>query len=166
MTWGLARTIEAGYILCELQAQQPIDNVLVLVPARLLKKWRDELLNRFGESFEIVRSSEVQASLRRAPSQMQGFRWIVSYESMRGIVDKFVNSSVTFDLVIMDEAHRARTPGSKQYELAREVCKRAEAVVMLSATPVQNRLEDLWHLLRAPNESPLNLPACVQGAMR
>lgn len=151
---GLGKTIEAGYIFCELQAQQPLDHVLVLVPARLLTKWRNELRDRFGEHFEIVRSAEVQAYLRRAPGEMSSFRWVSSYETMRGFVEPLKNSPVNFDLVIMDEAHRARTPGTKQQELARLVCQRADAVVMLSATPVQNRLEDLWHLLRmlAPSE--------------
>ncbi|WP_438040185.1 DEAD/DEAH box helicase [Sorangium sp. So ce128] len=151
---GLGKTIEAGYILCELQAQQPLDQVLVLVPARLLRKWRDELLNRFGETFEIVHSPEIQAYLRRAPSQVRPFRWITSYETMRGLVAQLDESPVSFDLVILDEAHRARSPETQQHRLARLVCQRADAVVMLSATPVQNRLDDLWHLVRmlAPDE--------------
>ncbi len=151
---GLGKTIEAGYIFCELQAQQPMDQVLIMVPARLLKKWQTEMSNRFGEAFQIVRSAEIQAHLRRPPSQTQGFRWIASYETMRGLFKQFEGSAMSIDLLIMDEAHRARSPGTQQHKMAHLLCHRADAVVMLSATPVQNRLDDLWHLLRmlAPDQ--------------
>ncbi len=57
---GLGKTIEAGYILRELEAQQVVEKVLILVPARLLPKWKRELQTRFEETFEVVRGSDLR----------------------------------------------------------------------------------------------------------
>jgi hypothetical protein len=146
---GLGKTIEAGYILCELGAQQPLDGVLLLVPSRLRTKWRDELQNRFGEHFELVGGEELRRGIekrRREPNSR--IRWIASYETMRGLREELERSPIAFDLIIADEAHRARNPETSQHRVLRQLADDAQSVVLLSATPVQNRLEDLWHLLR------------------
>src|SRR5208282_4148268 len=62
---GLGKTIEAGYILRELQARQGVERVLVVVPARLTSKWKRELSSRFEEHFEIVGRSELLALTSR-----------------------------------------------------------------------------------------------------
>src|SRR5262249_26446492 len=56
-----------------------------------------------------------------------------------------------FSLVIVDEAHHLRNPGTRSHLLARYLCDVSEAVVMLSATPVQigsRNLNTLLNLLR------------------
>jgi hypothetical protein len=146
---GLGKTIEAGYIMCELAAQQPLDGVLLLVPSRLRTKWRDELLNRFGEHFDVVNGEEIRRGIekrRREPNCR--IRWIASYETMRGLREELERTPLAFDLIVADEAHRARNPETNQHRVLRQLTDEAQAVVLLSATPVQNRLEDLWHLLR------------------
>src|SRR5882762_9946965 len=82
---GLGKTIEAGYILRELEAHQAIERVLILVPARLAPKWKRELQTRFEESFDIVRRRELVnlAERLRQGREPEPFRWIVSYESAR-----------------------------------------------------------------------------------
>jgi len=56
-----------------------------------------------------------------------------------------------FDLVIADEAHHLRTPGTSSHQLIERLCLTSEAVLMLSATPVQVSQDNLYallHLLR------------------
>lgn len=66
---GLGKTIEAGYILRELDARGGrLDRVLVVAPARLTRKWRKELRDRFNErEFDIVKGADIlrQADLIR-----------------------------------------------------------------------------------------------------
>jgi hypothetical protein len=50
------------------------------------------------------------------------------------------------DLIVIDEAHRFRAPSTRRYALAAELCRRAK-VLLVSATPVQNRRDDLAALL-------------------
>lgn len=144
---GLGKTIEAGYILTELEAGRRMDHVMIVVPARLRVKWQSELEKRFGQRFEIVTGSTIRRSLGdgRSPAS---FRWIASYEGLRSQLENLKNSSLTIDCLVFDEAHRLRTPSSQQHRVGALLCERSDAVIMLSATPIQTSLGDLFHLAR------------------
>ncbi len=149
---GLGKTIEAGYILRELQGHRDVDRVLVLVPSRLRSKWKRELSDRFEETFEVMTGKDLLALAERARSgrEVDPFRWIVSYESARtdAVRSALEETQPAIDVLIADEAHRMRNPGTLQQKLGSVLCRCADATIFLSATPVQNKLEDLWHLLR------------------
>lgn len=51
---GLGKTIEAGIIWTELRAREEMRRLLIVCPAMLREKWRDELLNRFGIESQMV----------------------------------------------------------------------------------------------------------------
>jgi len=53
---GLGKTIEAGLVLAELEARQPLDKVLVVWPSRLRQKWQVEMEGKFGRDFKIYSS--------------------------------------------------------------------------------------------------------------
>src|SRR5262245_56349112 len=82
---GLGKTIEAGYILRELQAQEAVERILILVPARLAPKWEREMQNRFQETFKVVKGNDLVLYAERfqAGKDVEPFRWITSYESVR-----------------------------------------------------------------------------------
>jgi superfamily II DNA or RNA helicase len=148
---GLGKTIEAGYVLREIRARHGLDRALIVVPARLKRKWRDELERRFDEKFEIVRGEELKkllARLRRG-GEIEGFKWIVSYESARAehITEGLAELRPQIDLVIFDEAHRMRNPSTLQHKLGRALSEAADAMLLLTATPVQTGLENLFWLL-------------------
>jgi superfamily II DNA or RNA helicase len=147
---GLGKTIEAGYIMRELEARQLVERVLVVVPARLKTKWKRELRDRFEEHFDVAGTVELRrlANLSHQGREPEPFRWIVSYETARSDEMRSAIEGIPIDLLIADEAHRMRNPESLQHKLGVTLCKFAESAVFLTATPVQNRLEDLWHLLK------------------
>ena len=158
---GLGKTIEAGYILRELDARQGrLDRVLALVPAKLTRKWKQEMLNRFGEHFEVVKGTQIlqQTERVRQGRDLESFRWILSYESARAQeVERAISETqIPIDLLIADEAHRMRNSETLQHRVGRSLCSCADAVVFLTATPVQTSLENLWTLFRllSPNEFP------------
>lgn len=158
---GLGKTIEAGYILRELQARQTIDRVLIVVPARLGRKWKKEMRLRFEEHFDLVKASDVVrvTELLRQGREPEPFRWIISYESARPEEIRLALEETQFpiDLFIADEAHRMRNPESLQHKVGATLSRCADTTLFLTATPVQNKLEDLWHLLRliSPEEFPV-----------
>jgi superfamily II DNA/RNA helicase len=144
---GLGKTIEAGYVLLELEAAQRLPHVLVVAPSRLLTKWKDELSRRFDQKFEIVRTNEIRAALSNDRSPPE-FRWITSYETLRRIRENLEQSPLSIDCLFLDEAHKLRNSTTETHKLGALLCERAEAVVMLSATPIQTSLSDLYHLAR------------------
>ncbi len=158
---GLGKTIEAGYILRELQARQIVERVLILVPARLAPKWKREMRLRFEEHFDIVKGSDLArlAELLRQGREPEPFRWIVSYESARPeeIRLAFDETQPPINVFIADEAHRMRNSESLQHKMGATLSRCSDSVLFLTATPVQNKLEDLWNLLRllSPEEFPV-----------
>jgi superfamily II DNA or RNA helicase len=155
---GLGKTIEAGYILRELEARQAVERVLVIVPARLAPKWKKEMRSRFEEHFDIVRRPEFMTMCERLQQgrEPEPFRWIVSYETIRNedVREALQSNQPQFDVLIVDEAHRLRNPETLQHKAGAVASGNSDAVVFLTATPVQNRLDDLWHLLNllSPDE--------------
>jgi len=149
---GLGKTIEAGYILRELRAREPLQRVLVVVPARLRQKWKMELQRRFDEQFETVAAGDLRRYLLQLergiePGPMQ---WIISIEAIRSreVIELLDRHPVAIDLVIVDECHRMRNPPTLQHRVGTALALCADALVMLSATPVQTSRDDLFHLLR------------------
>ena len=149
---GLGKTIEAGYILRELDAIRTADRVLVLAPARLATKWKGELESKFEERFDKVRGRDLLEQARRvaAGQEADPFRWIVSYESVRSeeIREQLQKTQFPIDILIADEAHRMRNPESLQHKIGAVLSACADAAIFLSATPVMNKMEDLWQLLK------------------
>lgn len=153
---GLGKTIEAGYILRELQARRNLERIVVLAPARLGTKWKRELFQRFDESFEIVKGSQFidLSNALEAGKEVAPFRWIVSYEGARSenVQNAILSSRPSLDMLIVDEAHRLRNTETLQHRLGRLLCDLADYAIFLTATPVQNSLDDLWNLLKLLSE--------------
>lgn len=152
---GLGKTIEAGYILTELEAARRLEQVLIVVPSRLCLKWQTEFKNRFGLSFDIADSHKIQAMFGDNQNS-HSFRWIVAYETIRNHLDLLKQSTITVECLIFDEAHRMRNASSNQHKVGALLCKRSDVVIMLSATPIQNSITDLFNLahMLLPKEFP------------
>lgn len=148
---GLGKTIEAGYIIRELKSRVSIERILLVVPSRLRTKWQAEMDRRFGEHFDIVTGRQI-ANLRQKMEsihELDPFSWIVSIESARSdeVVGFLDDLQPSMDIVVVDEAHRMRNSGTHQHRLGKALSACAEHMVMLTATPVQTGLDNLFRLL-------------------
>jgi SNF2 family DNA or RNA helicase len=137
---GLGKTIEAGYILRELDIRQGhLDRVLVVVPARLAPKWKKELRNRFDEQFEVVKAADIKGQAERLLKgrELDAFRWIISYESARGedVQQALEATQLPIDLWIADEAHRMRNPDTLQHKVGAALSKSSDNIVFLISYP-------------------------------
>lgn len=150
---GLGKTIEAGIIYLELQARlEPnFKRVMVVCPSSLRVKWRDELRLRFDEDFDILDLKGVERffNLYEKSDTNHRLRGIVSLELLRRpeFVNRFLEIPVHLDLVIIDEAHHCRNSNTRSNELATTLSDVADAMLLLTATPLQIRNEDLFNLL-------------------
>ncbi len=163
---GVGKTIEAGLILRELQARREVRSVLIICPKPLIteRKWQIEM-RRFDESFVHFDGDSLRYALDQMdmegvwPDQfakailpysliddslMYG-TWRGNRHANKGLLD--LDPPPHFDLVIVDEAHRIRNPETLTHKGVRFFCEHAEAVVFLTATPVQLASEDLFVLL-------------------
>jgi Superfamily II DNA/RNA helicases, SNF2 family len=148
---GLGKTIEAGLILTELQARQIVQRVLVVCPASLTPKWHLELKKRFGEKFEIITAKKFMEYLEEYEENPHGAKinGIISFESIRqkNVLEQLEAIAPGFDLVIVDEAHHMRNFGRKQRNAGLLLSRNADAMLLLTATPIHLGSDDLFSLL-------------------
>jgi SNF2 family DNA or RNA helicase len=148
---GLGKTIEAGIIFSEMQARADILRVLVVCPSGLRYKWQDEMRSRFDETFVILDTDSLKRFLQDYDRQGANTRLkgIVSLELARRqeFTEALAENHVHFDLVIIDEAHHCRNTGTLANNLASILSDNADALLLLTATPLQLGNQDLFHLL-------------------
>ncbi|WP_250291786.1 DEAD/DEAH box helicase, partial [Frankia sp. CiP1_Cm_nod1] len=138
---GLGKTIEAGLILSELRMRALASTALVVAPAGLVDQWREELDRKFALPSVVARAGMSLADVGAADRPVV----LASLATARRDPLRTALTGRDWDLVIIDEAHRVRSPRTASGRLARAL--RARYLLLLSATPVENRLEDLFELV-------------------
>lgn len=144
---GLGKTISAGLIISELISRGRLSKILIVCPKLLGPQWREELASKFDIPSEIA----IGKDLLTADPQ-DGGAVITTYHSARLHLDTIPQER--FQMLILDEAHKLRnlygvdTPPqvARRFRKALEQ-RRFRFVLMLTATPIQNRLWDLYSLV-------------------
>jgi superfamily II DNA or RNA helicase len=148
---GLGKTIEAGLIWTELEARREADQVLVVCPANLIAKWKEEMADRFGFDLIDLDGQGLRTFLHRHRQNRLPHRaaYVCSLERLRSWdgLDELKDLPPAFDLVIVDEAHAMRNKGNKSYALGSELSDWADNLVFLTATPINLGHADLLNLL-------------------
>ena len=167
---GVGKTIEAGLIIKELEARNDLERIAVICPRPLVaeRKWEDEM-KRFDEEFIPVDGATLRQIIsdtyRDGEWPIRYNKVIIPYSIMdsrlyNGDEKKRITSfglseldpGPHFDLVIVDEAHHIRNGSMDKekafaYKCTKYFCDHADAVVMLTATPLQTGDDDLFTLL-------------------
>ncbi|MGC2639149.1 MAG: SNF2-related protein [Acidobacteriaceae bacterium] len=144
---GLGKTISAGLIMSELISRARLSKMLIVCPKLLAPQWKEELETKFDISAEIATGKEL---LTANPDDIGAV--ITTYNSARMYLEAI--PSDRFQMLVLDEAHKLRnlygvekTPQvAKTFRKALEE-RRFRFVLMLTATPIQNRLWDLYSLV-------------------
>ena len=139
---GLGKTIEAGMVLKEYTLRGMAERILILTPASLVGQWRDEMASKFGLAFATSHDPLLRADPVAFWAQP---RVIASIAAARRKEHAALLGSLHYDAVVVDEAHHLRDHSSASYGLVNGLQKRF--LLLLSATPVQNSLLELYNLL-------------------
>ncbi|HMD93062.1 MAG TPA: SNF2-related protein [Trebonia sp.] len=137
---GLGKTIEAGLVLAELRLRRMADRTLVITPAGLVTQWQEELERKFA-----LPTVSAGRQLTVAEAGLDRPVIVASLAAARRDPLKSLLTRDQWDLLIVDEAHRVRTPRSASGKLVREL--RSRHLLLLTATPVENRLQDLYEMI-------------------
>lgn len=164
---GVGKTIEAGLLLRELQARRPLRSVLVVCSKALVveEKWHREM-RRFDEEFVTLSGTDLRHCLDQTdldgewperyarailPFSLVNENLLHGYPMRRGGARSkgliTLDTPPRFDLLIVDEAHNARNTDTNLHQGLRLLADNAEAVVLVTATPVQLGTGDLFSLL-------------------
>ena len=133
---GLGKTIEAGLILKEYMIRGLVKKVLILVPASLVSQWAMELNTKFHIPAIAQRKSYVWEQCDVVVS---------SIDTAKRAPHKDIINNLNYDLIIIDEAHKLKNNKTKNYEFVQNLKKRF--CLLLTATPIQNRIEEIFNLV-------------------
>src|SRR5947209_3259858 len=139
---GLGKTIEAGMALKEYLLRGMVRRILILTPATLVGQWQEEMQTKFDVQF----ATSYDGLLRRdAATFWAQPRVIASIATARRGEHLPLLAAQNYDLVIVDEAHHLKNRQTQNWKLVNALQKRF--LLLLSATPVQNSLVELYNLL-------------------
>jgi SNF2 family DNA or RNA helicase len=139
---GLGKTIEAGLLLREYLLRGLARRVLILVPTPLVSQWHEELQSKFHLDFSIPPRTR-QAD--RADYWANTDRVLCSIAFAKSQRRSDVVAAAPWDLVIVDEAHHCKNRTTRNWQLVNSLSRRH--LFLLTATPVQNNLLELYNLL-------------------
>ncbi len=142
---GLGKTIEAGIVITQYWAERK-RNILIVAPSSLRQQWQQELHEKFLIPSTLLDPKTKDTHLARASGHGAEVL-ICSYEFALRHEASLLKS---WDLVIADEAHRLRSHWNGKAKVAEAVAHlvaNANKTILLTATPLQNRLEELYGLV-------------------
>lgn len=150
---GLGKTIEAALICKEYLARGQIKSLLVLTPATLVSQWQMEL----DEKFAIPTITTDQREESPEEFWHLNDRIVASINTAKHKSHFQYVTARDWDLVIVDEAHHLKNRRTLNWKLVDAIKKRF--ILMLTATPVQNNLIELFNLLTLLKPGLLNTEA-------
>jgi len=146
---GLGKTIEAGLIIAQKWAERK-RHILLIVPAFLRKQWEQELQEKFFLPIQIFDSKTLKQKQSEGllnPLAESSYISICSYPFAAQY--SHLLKAVSWDLVVIDEAHRMRNVYKTSNKRAKAISEALEGrlKILLTATPLQNNLMELYGLV-------------------
>ncbi len=118
---------------------------ILVAPASLLANWADEIA-RFTPDIKAVIAHS--SSLPKGDLKDPDAPWIEGADlvitSYATLLRLPALTERTWDLVILDEAQAIKNPGARQTRAVKQLHGRAR--IVLTGTPIENRLGDLWSI--------------------
>ncbi|MEO8427952.1 MAG: SNF2-related protein [Verrucomicrobiota bacterium] len=149
---GLGKTIEAGLVLKEYLTRGMAKRALILTVPSLVDQWEEELADKFN----LASATTNHPSFRADPAAF----WrdhnliVASLHTVKQPAHVAVAQTVNWDLLVVDEAHYLRNRESQAWQAVNALPR--QFLLLLTATPVQNSLEELYNLvtLLKPGQLP------------
>ncbi|MEI7644157.1 MAG: SNF2-related protein [Chloroflexales bacterium] len=140
---GLGKTVEAGMVTLELATRGLVRRTLILTPPSLVEQWQGELRRKFG--LDSIAYDDPLFREQGVAAWGQHERIVVSFHTAKREPHRSAILAHEWDLVIVDEAHHLRNRNTMLWQFAAEL--RKKYILLLTATPVQNNMEELFNLV-------------------
>ena len=144
---GLGKTVEAGIIIKELFVTGLIKNALILTPPSLVPQWQDELSSKFNLDFITQPDDE-----RFVDCGSHDFLIMSHASAIQPMNSNLLNKRI-WDIVIVDEAHSMKNAETQKHKIVKNLIKKR--LLLLSATPIQNNLQELYNIIELLHPSLL-----------
>lgn len=133
---GLGKTITAGMIIKEYMSRKQIKKILILVPSALKHQWASELIEKFRLPVTVFKKNY---------DWKEAQIMIASIDIAKQDKHMKVLCNISYDLLIVDEAHLLKNKKTKNYKLVNQL--KARFCLLLTATPMQNNISELLNII-------------------
>lgn len=149
---GLGKTIEAGLVLKELLTRGMAKRFLVLTVPSLVDQWQEELSEKFN--LQTVTTNEAISRANSEKFWSENRCIVASLHTLKQPTHLSVAQTMHWDVLIVDEAHYLRNRTSQAWQAVNTLPR--QFLLLLTATPVQNSIEELYNLvtLLQPGQLP------------
>ena len=156
---GLGKTLQAGVILKTRLNQGIAKKALIIAPKAATKQWQGELYMKFAIEAPIIDSNfRTYWNGRTEPAGQPAWDTPLGIASQQWLVrnsEQFLQTCGEYDLIICDEAHRARfrdvdddtrRQPNQYLRMMYRLCRQTRELLLLTATPMQMNEMELWAL--------------------
>lgn len=145
---GLGKTIEAGIVISE-YFSRGMTSIIVVAPASLCQQWQAELQDKFDLPVQILDTKIYKDALKTGRENPFSFKGIIICSYNCAVQLKSVMNSTPWDLVVIDEAHKLRNFYKGKTKIAAGInhAFSGKKKLLLTATPIQNNLMDIFSLV-------------------
>ncbi|GAA47514.1 chromodomain-helicase-DNA-binding protein 1-like, partial [Clonorchis sinensis] len=154
---GLGKTCQVIAFLSVYFRRKPHSSVLLVCPLSVMDNWINELKRFFPSIGFLIYSGDqnVREEKRSAFKVNPSPILLTTYELC--INDQLFLETVSWDILVVDEGHRLKNSDSLLYRVLSETCRKLRFI--LTGTPVQNNLTELYSLLHfvSPSHFPKSL---------
>lgn len=144
---GLGKTIEAGLVV-KFVLQSGAKRILIILPSNLRKQWQVELEEKFEIESIVVDSLNIHEYYEHVSKKNQKSVVVIcSYTFASKKAEMF--TKIDWDFIVFDEAHRLRNVHKSGVKISKSIYEITKGIpkILLTATPMQNSLLDLYGLV-------------------
>ncbi|WP_449355335.1 DEAD/DEAH box helicase [Virgibacillus natechei] len=140
---GLGKTVEAGMAMLEYIMRGLARRILILVPPSLVGQWENEMKRKFNQDF--IRADHPDFKKMGEAAWAHFPKVIASIDTAKRKKHREAIFEIEYDLIIADEAHHLKNRSTQKWQFVNRINKKY--IFLLTATPVQNHLEELYNLI-------------------
>lgn len=133
---GLGKTIEA---IGTLNFSKP-ENVLILCPASLKLNWLNEIKKWLTIQYNVYSDDDIYMDMKKP------YIYVTNYDRLSKYENKLLN--IKWEMAFLDEGHYIKNSKSKRTKIALKLGKNIQRKILMTGTPVLNRPQELYTLLK------------------
>ena len=139
---GLGKTITAGMVLKECIVRGFVRKALILTPPSLVNQWKEELSTKFDLDFSEVNKESEWVNTELAIASIDRVK---NFNTKTNEFKHNDAHEIYWDIIIIDEAHKLKNKDTFRWKFVDKLQKKR--LLLLTATPFQNNLIELYNLL-------------------
>ncbi len=139
---GLGKTLQAIIAITQSKQEKPSAQSLIVCPTSLVYNWQEEF-HKFNPDLKILVIDNTPSQRRKLIKTIDKHDVVItSYNLLQKDVDFY--KEILFDYVVLDEAQHIKNRGTRNAKSVKMI--QAAHRLILTGTPIENSLEELWSL--------------------